>query len=98
MLSLAIGNVLGRFIKIDEDTLHSRDRRMEKILVEVDIHGGCWKLWILSGATWFFAQRLDYLGISFRCSRCRQTDHLRKDCHHPFGVPFDETLFGGDYY
>ena len=35
-----IGNVFGRFIKIDEESLLSRDRRMEKILVEVVVHGG----------------------------------------------------------
>jgi hypothetical protein len=87
----AIGNVLGRFIKIDEDTLHSRDMRMEKILVEVDVHGGVLETLDIEWRDMVFAQRLDYLGISFRCSRYRQTGHIRKDCHHPFGVPFDES-------
>jgi len=36
----AIENTLGRFIKLDEDALLSNDRRMAKILVEIDIHGG----------------------------------------------------------
>jgi hypothetical protein len=25
-------------------------------------------------------QRLDYLGVPFRCSICRSTAHLRRDC------------------
>jgi hypothetical protein len=25
-------------------------------------------------------QTLDYLGVPFRCTRCRQTGHLRRDC------------------
>jgi hypothetical protein len=35
-----IGNALGRFIKIDEQGLQYHDKRMEKVLVEVDIHVG----------------------------------------------------------
>jgi hypothetical protein len=27
-----------------------------------------------------YLQRLDYLGIPFRCSYCRSTSHLRRDC------------------
>jgi len=36
----AIGNALGHFINIDEKSLHSSDKRMAKVLVEVDIHVG----------------------------------------------------------
>jgi len=38
------------------------------------------------------AQRLDYLEVSFHCSHCRQTGHLKKDCILPFGVYSDESL------
>jgi hypothetical protein len=34
----------------------------------------------LTGEASLFAQRLDYLGIPFRCSFCRRTGHLRRDC------------------
>jgi hypothetical protein len=33
---------------------------------------------------------LDYLGVPFRCSCCRQTGHVKKDCRLPFGVYSDE--------
>jgi hypothetical protein len=36
----AIGNVLGRFIKVDELSLNAYDKRMGKVLVELDIHYG----------------------------------------------------------
>jgi len=32
------------------------------------------------------SQRLDYLGVPFRCSRCRQAGHLKNECRLPFGV------------
>jgi hypothetical protein len=34
----SIDNALGRFIKVDEQTLCALDRKLGKILVEVDIH------------------------------------------------------------
>jgi hypothetical protein len=33
-----IGNALGHFIKVDEQALLYADKRMDKVLVEVDIH------------------------------------------------------------
>jgi hypothetical protein len=36
----AVGNSLGRFLKIEEGDLLSPNKKMEKILVEIDIHGG----------------------------------------------------------
>jgi hypothetical protein len=31
-------------------------------------------------------QRLDYLGLPFRCTTCRRTGHLRKYCHIGYGL------------
>jgi len=61
----AIGNVLGHFIKIAKETLHLRDKRMAKFLVEVDIHGGLLESLDIEWCAMVFAQRLDYLGIPF---------------------------------
>jgi hypothetical protein len=36
----AIGNELGRFIKVDEMSLQSPNKIMAKVLVEVDLHPG----------------------------------------------------------
>jgi hypothetical protein len=40
----AIGNELGRFIKVDEATIKAPDKRIRKVLVEIDIHK-----WIIGG-------------------------------------------------
>jgi hypothetical protein len=53
---------------------------MEKILVEVDIHGGLLENLEIDWRGFIYTQRMDYLGVPFRCSRCRQTGHLKKDC------------------
>jgi hypothetical protein len=36
----AIGDALGRFITLDNSTLENSARKVGRILVEVDIHGG----------------------------------------------------------
>lgn len=36
----AIGNLLCRFLMVDEKGLNSQDKRMAQVLVEIDIHTG----------------------------------------------------------
>jgi hypothetical protein len=36
----AIGNALGKFIKVDEVVLAASDKRIGRVLVEIDIHVG----------------------------------------------------------
>jgi hypothetical protein len=69
----AIGNELGRFIKVDEIALQSQDKRMAKVLVEVDIHAGLLESLEIDWRGHILVQRLDYLGIPFRCTLCRRT-------------------------
>jgi len=70
-----IGNCLGHFIGVDEDVLLTSDKRMAKILVEVDTHAGLSEVLEIEWRDLSFMQRLDYLGLPFRCSRCRRTWH-----------------------
>jgi hypothetical protein len=37
-----------------------------------------------------FVQRLDYLGLPFRCSLCRRIRHLRKECTQTYGDLMEE--------
>jgi hypothetical protein len=53
---------------------------MGKLLVEIDIHSGLLESLEIDWRGHTMSQRLDYLGISFRCSFCRRTGHLRRDC------------------
>jgi hypothetical protein len=63
---------------------------MAKVLVEVDIHAGYWNLLEIDWRGHIIVQRLDYLGIPFRCSLCRRTGHLRKECHSALGMSDSE--------
>jgi hypothetical protein len=74
------------FIKVDETALQSQDKRMAKVLVEVDIHVGLLESLEIDWRGHIIIQRLDYLGIPFRCTLCRRTGHLRKDCQQAYGV------------
>jgi hypothetical protein len=85
-----IGNALGHFIKVDNQALLSSDKRMAKVLVEVYIHAGLLETLEIEWRGHLFVQRLDYLGLPFRCSLCRQTGHLRKDCTCIYGALVEE--------
>jgi hypothetical protein len=81
----AIGNLLGHFLKIDEASLHSIDKRLARVLVEVELHAGLMDSIKLEWRGHVMVQRLDYLGLPFRCTTCRLTRHLRKDCRIEHG-------------
>jgi hypothetical protein len=53
---------------------------MAKVLVEIDIQAGLPEILEIEWRGILIAQRLDYLGIPFRCSYCHRTGHLRRDC------------------
>jgi len=76
----AIGDSLGSFISVDSEALKALDRKVGKFLVEVDIHGGLHESLDIVWRERKFKQCLDYMGIPFRCNRCHNTGHLRRDC------------------
>ena len=72
-----VGNTIGRFVALEEDFMNSYDKRKAKILVELDITKGLPAEVEILCQDRLFIQRLDYQGIPFRCSVCRETGHLR---------------------
>jgi hypothetical protein len=76
----AIGNALGRFIAMDESLLCASDRKLARVLVEVDIHSGLLETLDIQWRDQYFTQKLDYMGIPFHCTLCRRTGHLRCSC------------------
>jgi len=86
----AIGNLLGRFLKIDEACLHSTDKRLARVLVELDFHARLMESIELEWRGHISVQRLDYLDLPFRCTTYRRMSHLRKDCHSAFGLIEEE--------
>jgi hypothetical protein len=49
--------------------------------VELDIQAGLPDILEIDWHNQLISQRLDFMGIPFRCSLCRRTGHLRRDCH-----------------
>jgi hypothetical protein len=76
-----IGSSIGRFLRQDPSTFSASDRKMARIYVEMDIQAGLPEILEIDWRNQLISQRLDYLGIPFRCSFCRRTGHLRKDCY-----------------
>ena len=75
-----IANTIGRYVAVDEDFHLAYDKRIARVLVEMDISVGlAADVEILCNER-LLAQRLDYLHVSFRCSRCHKTGHLRRAC------------------
>jgi hypothetical protein len=77
---MAIGNTLGRFISLDSKLLTRPNKKMARLLVELDIHEGLLETLDIEWRGRTTRQKIDYLGIPFRCTLCRQTGHLRKSC------------------
>ena len=76
----AIENTLGRFISVDKEAIATPTKMVAKVLVELDIHEGLLESIDIEWRGHHTCQKLDYLGIPFRCTLCRQTGHLRKHC------------------
>ena len=75
-----IGNTIGRFVTVEEDFMKSYDKRMAKMLVEMDISVGLSADVEILCHEFLFSQCLDYLNIPFRCSCCREVGHLHREC------------------
>ena len=88
-----VGNTLGHFVVVEEDFMHAYDKRMAKILVEMDISVGLPAEVEILCQERLFLQRLDYLNIPFHCSRCREVDHLRRECLFSDKVQHPLALF-----
>jgi hypothetical protein len=65
---------------VDKKNLESTNRKVAKVLVEMDVHLGMSATMEVQWCVFFHQQRLDYLGLPFRCNYCRRTSHIRRDC------------------
>ena len=58
---------MGKFTRLDKDSLHGMNKRVAKVMVEQDIAKGLpAEIDVISGTKFFF-QKLDYSHIPFRC-------------------------------
>jgi len=88
----AIGNSLGTFVAHDLQLLNSTSRQMGRVLVAIDITSGLSETLVIDWRGQKLYQKLDYLGIPFRCNHCRLTGHLRRDCPGKSTSDFSEEL------
>jgi hypothetical protein len=68
----AIGKSMGKFIMVDRTTLSAKSRKVGRIMVEMDIHLELPEVIEIEWRGRRVLQRLDYLGIPFRCSICSE--------------------------
>jgi len=75
-----IGNLLGRFIKIDKDRQDKGLFTYARICVEIDLSKGLPDRLHLKHESHTWLQRLDYENTAFRCRFCQLTGHLQDTC------------------
>ena len=75
-----IANTISHFVAVDDDFHLSFDKRMARVLVEMDISLGLPTDVEILCKDRLLVQKLDYLHVPFRCSRCRETGHLQRTC------------------
>jgi len=78
---------------VDDSLLKAPNIRICRVLVEIDIHAGLLESLEIEWRGHLLTQRLDYLGIPFRCSRCRRTGHLHRECRGPVEEDDSEDSF-----
>jgi hypothetical protein len=71
---------LGKFITLDLQTLENSSRKMGRILVEMDIHGGLPEVLDIEWRGRHIYSGWTILEYPFVAVRCHCTGHLRRDC------------------
>lgn len=77
---VAIGNTLGKYLKMDEDRTIRGIFTFARICVEVDMSQGLPDHITLNFNNSQWIRQLDYENTAFRCRGCMQTGHLQYDC------------------
>jgi hypothetical protein len=78
-----IGNFLGDFLDEDMSFEETKQRKVARILVNLNVREGLGEEMDLSWGGYTYAKKLDYENIPFRCRRCHQYGHLVKNCKLP---------------
>lgn len=75
-----IENNIGKYIKMDSQTLEERIFTFARICVDVDLNKGLSDCIQLIHKQMNWTQNLDYENTTFRCRICKQTGHLQNIC------------------
>ena len=93
---ISFANTLGRFVALEKDFHLIFDKRMAKVLVEMDVSKGLLPDINIVCSISIFTQRLDYLNMPFRCSYYHETGDLRNKCSslihgHSLNLDFSDS-------
>ena len=73
-------NIVGKFIRIDRNSLHGMNKMVASIMVELNISKGLpTKIKVIWGNR-VILQKMNYLHIPFRCFYWRETGHVKARC------------------
>ncbi|XP_059075127.1 uncharacterized protein LOC131875118 [Cryptomeria japonica] len=75
-----IGDAIGSFIMVDNDSFELYHTTFARILVELEVSKGLLAEIAINSSLGSWVQSLDYEGIPFRCRRCFKTDHVLGNC------------------
>lgn len=81
-----IGNKLGEFLEADNSYLETRQRKVARILVNINVREGLGEELDLVLGPFCHSQKLDYENVPFRCRRCHKYGHLVVGCKLPLRV------------
>jgi hypothetical protein len=79
----AIENFLGDFLDADLTFEETKQRKVARILVNLNVREGLGEEVDLRWGRYTHTQRLDYENVPFRCRRCHQYGHLIMNCKLP---------------
>ena len=75
-LIMDIANTFGRFVEVEENFPCIFDKRMARVLVELDMSNGLMAEIDIICNERTITQKLDYLNAPFRCKACHEIGNL----------------------
>ena len=79
---VGFSNSIGHFFGMVKDFNLAFDKRMARVLVEIDVSKGMLAKTDIVCGGFIINQRLDYLHLPFHCNFCHNTCNLRRNCLH----------------
>lgn len=78
-----IGNILGTYLEGDYSSHYTKQKKVARILVSLNVREGLVEDMKLSWGPYTFVQNLDYEYVPFRCRRCHAYGHPVAECKLP---------------
>ena len=76
----AIGNKIGKFIKLEDDWVDKIDLRCAQILIEIDMRDSIYEEIVRKMHGSILTQWVDYWKLLFHCFNYRKVGHIQENC------------------